>query len=125
MADIFHDFPIKAPRDRVFAAVSTSRGLDTRWTKRSAGEPHEGAEYELWFGPQYDWRAKVTRYVLDTEFELKMVHADSDWLGTRVGFRLELRPGATWVQFYHKGWSSERALSDHLQLLGDVSQSAS
>jgi hypothetical protein len=33
-----------------------------------------------------------------------MTRADDDWLGTRVGFRLEPRDGATWVHFYHTGW---------------------
>lgn len=104
MADILHDFPIKASKERVFRAVSTPQGLDTWWTKRSGGEPHEGAEYQLWFGPEHDWRAKVTRYQQDVEFELEMVQADGDWVGTRVGLRLEPRAGGTWVQFYHTGW---------------------
>jgi uncharacterized protein YndB with AHSA1/START domain len=104
MADIFHDFPIKALPARVFPAVSTPGGLDTWWTKRSAGTAQLGAEYELWFGPGYDWRGKVTRYLPDTEFELEMVHADSDWLGTRVGLRLEPRDQRTWVRFWHTGW---------------------
>src|SRR5262249_40396113 len=65
MADIFHDFLVKAPATKVFDAVSTPHGLDQWWTKRSSGEPKEGAEYELWFGPQYDWRAKVTKCVKD------------------------------------------------------------
>ena len=84
--------------------LSTPPDLDTWWTKRSAGEPREGAEYQLWFGPEYDWRARVTRSVPDTEFELELVRADGDWLGTRVGFRLEERAGCTWVRFHHTGW---------------------
>jgi uncharacterized protein YndB with AHSA1/START domain len=106
VVDILNDFPVKAPLDRVFRAVSTPAGLDTWWTKRSSGEPGEGAEYGLWFGPEYDWRARVKRYAPDTEFELEMVRADSDWLGTRVGFRLEPRNRITWVQFHHTGWPS-------------------
>lgn len=113
MADIFHDFPIKAPLDRVFHAVSTPQGLDTWWTKRSAGSPQEGAEYQLWFGPDYDWRAKVTRYAPESEFEIEMVRADSDWLGTRVGLRLEPRDAVTWVRFYHTGWPS---LNEHYRI---------
>ena len=106
MADIFHDFPINAPSDRVFRALSTPEGLDTWWTKQSAGRPQVGAEYELGFGPGYDWRAKVTRCVPNTEFEVQFVHADSDWTGTRVGVRLEPRKSRTWVRFYHTGWPS-------------------
>ena len=104
MADIFHDFPIKASLDEVFQAVSTPRGLDRWWTLESEGEPTEGAEYQLRFGPQYLWRAKVSRCKPNEHFELTMVDADKDWLGTRVGIRLESRGEATWVSFYHAGW---------------------
>jgi uncharacterized protein YndB with AHSA1/START domain len=106
MPDIFHDLPIKASLDRVFQAVSTPQGLDCWWTERSEGKPTDGAKYELWFEPGYEWRARVTRCVPDSEFELQIVRADDDWIGTRVGFRLEDREGVTWLAFYHTGWLS-------------------
>jgi len=104
MADIFHDFPIKSPVNRVFEAVSTPGGLDQWWTKRSAGQPTLGAEFELWFGPKYDWRAKVAKWVAPSEFELEITKADPDWIGTRVGFQLAGRGNGTQVQFHHTGW---------------------
>lgn len=104
MADIYHDFPVNAPTAQVFQAISSPRGLDAWWTKRSAGEPREGAIYELWFGPDYDWRAKVTRCSPDSDFELEIVRADKDWNGTRVGFHVEDRKGSTSVHFYHRNW---------------------
>ena len=104
MADIIQQFPIKASRQQVFDAVSTPAGLDRWWTKRSAGEPREGAEYELWFGPEYDWRAVVSRCVHGSEFELEIVSAQDDWLGTRVGFVLDEQGGVTQVRFHHLGW---------------------
>jgi uncharacterized protein YndB with AHSA1/START domain len=107
MPDIFHDFPINAAPGRVFRAVSTPTDLDQWWTVRSAGEPRVGAEYELWFGPQYEWRAKVTRCIRDAEFELEITRADNEWLGTRVGFRLDANGGVTQVRFYHTGWPKE------------------
>lgn len=113
MADIFHDFPIKAPPDRVFRAVSTPEGLDTWWTERSSGTPRLGAEYELGFGPGYDWRATVTRCDENAAFQLEMTRADSDWTGTRVDIRLEPRNGGTWVRFAHTGWPS---VNDHYKI---------
>ena len=104
MPDIFHDFPIRAPIDRVFASFATPEGLDQWWTLRSAGEPRLGAEYELNFGPEYDWRGEVTKCVAGREFELTMTRSDDDWAGSRVGVRLETRGDATWVQFSHTGW---------------------
>jgi uncharacterized protein YndB with AHSA1/START domain len=59
MADILHDFPIRASAERVFEAVSAPSGLDQWWTKRANGVVKAGAEYQLWFGPEYDWRAVV------------------------------------------------------------------
>lgn len=104
MADILQQFPIKASRQQVFDAVSTPAGLARWWTKRSSGESREGAEYELWFGPEYDWRAVVSRCVPGSEFELKLVSAMPDWLGTRVGFVLDEQEGVTQVRFHHLGW---------------------
>lgn len=104
MADIYHDFPIKAPRERVYEAVSTPRGLDAWWTKRSSGRAVVGEEYALWFGPNHDWRGRVSRASAPVEFELEIVKADEDWLGTRVGFRLDGPGEQTQVRFQHIGW---------------------
>ncbi len=105
MADILHDFSTEVSPDQVFQAVSTPEHLDHWWTKRSRGEAVEGAEYELWFGPDYDWRATVTRCVPGSEFELELIRAEPDWIGTRVGFRFESTRSGTQVRFYHSGWA--------------------
>jgi uncharacterized protein YndB with AHSA1/START domain len=102
--DILHDFPINAPISRVYSAVTAPAGLDQWWTKKSSGKPARDAEYQLWFGPKFDWRAKVVRAVADKEFELEITKADPDWIGTRVGVTLESGNGATQVRFHHTGW---------------------
>ncbi len=104
MSDIFSDLPIRAPQERVYDVVSTPDGLDAWWTKRSAGQRAKGEEFKLGFGPEYDWRATVTKCVPNSEFELQLVHADPDWLGTRVGFLLDGQADLTRVRFYHTGW---------------------
>jgi uncharacterized protein YndB with AHSA1/START domain len=104
MAEILHDLPIKAPVDRVFAAVSTPEGLDAWWTRQSQGRPQQHEEYVLGFGPDFDWRGRVTRSQPPSDFELELTRADGDWVGTRVRFRLEARDGGTWMQFSHTGW---------------------
>jgi len=112
MADILHDLTIEAPSGRVFLAVSTPEGIDRWWTKRSAGRPSLGAELDLGFGPGYEWRARVTRFVPDSELELEMTRADEDWTGTRVGFLLEARGSTTRLAFRHTGWASP---NDHFR----------
>jgi uncharacterized protein YndB with AHSA1/START domain len=104
MADILHDFPIFAPPERVFEAISTPAGLDGWWTKRSAGEPVPETTYALGFGPGYDWEAAVRSAVPGETIEWEFTTADADWLGTRVGFHLTPRDGFTQVRFHHRGW---------------------
>ena len=62
MANIVQEFTVKAPQDRVFQAMATPEGLAHWWTKTSEGKSEEGSEYNLFFGPEYDWRGRVTRY---------------------------------------------------------------
>lgn len=104
MADILQDLPVKAPIEAVFRAVSAPSGLDTWWTQHARGRPRKGSEYELGFGPQYLWRAKVTRCVANSEFELTLTQADADWTGTTVRFALERRDTLTVLHFSHTGW---------------------
>jgi uncharacterized protein YndB with AHSA1/START domain len=105
--DIVHEFPIVAPIEKVFEAISTPTGLDAWWTKRCSGEALEGATWELGFGPGYDWRAVVTVSRPREEIEWRMTDADDDWVGTRVGIRLAPGDGVTKVQFRHVGWPND------------------
>jgi uncharacterized protein YndB with AHSA1/START domain len=107
MADIIQEFIVKAPAARVMEMFTTPDGLNRWWTKTSAGVAKENAEYTLYFGPGYDWRAKVTRFVPDREFELELTNAHEDWNGTRVGCALTQKQSVTSVLFHHKGWPSD------------------
>lgn len=104
MADILHDFPVFAPASRVFEAVSTPAGLDRWWANAASGEPQVGREFALDFGPAYQWRARVTACEPDNVFELEIVDAMDDWVGTRVRFDLSETNGATQVRFAHRFW---------------------
>ena len=104
MPDITHHFPINAPIDLVFRAISESAGLDQWWTKASEGTPAEGSEYALDFGPGYSWRARVTACVENEVFELRLTDAHEDWKGSTVRLELSERDDMTHVAFRHSGW---------------------
>lgn len=109
MPDILQDLPIDADCADVFRAVTDPAELDGWWTMTCAGQPREGAEYDLGFGPGYDWRARVISADPPRHFELEFVHADADWLGSRVGFRLEQQGDSTLLHFSHTGWRDANA----------------
>ena len=104
MADILQDFPILVPPNRVFEAVTQPSLLDQWWTLRSSGQPTIGATYELDFGPSYSLARFVTRSWPGEAFELRMTHADRDWMDTLVGFDFSPSGSGTQVRFYHRGW---------------------
>ena len=109
MPDILQDFPIRAPIQRVFDAVSSPHGLNQWWTETCDGECTVGASYLLGFGPEYQWRASVTRCEKNTTFELTMAECDADWQTTRVAFTLSPTRDGTHVRFEHIGWPEANA----------------
>jgi uncharacterized protein YndB with AHSA1/START domain len=112
MPEILHTLSIRSSRQKVFEAVSTSKGLDAWWTKSSTGKSELGARFALGFGPGYEWEALVTKYEPGTVFELQMIKADPDWLNTKVGFMLKSENEITQLHFYHSGWQQ---LSEHFK----------
>ena len=107
MANILHELTIEAEPPRIFETITTPEGLDQWWTHSSCGEPQLGSTYTLGFGPEYNWEAKVTRCVENEEFELELVEASDDWIGTRVGFRVAPLGDHAQVSFWHTGWREE------------------
>jgi uncharacterized protein YndB with AHSA1/START domain len=67
MADIIQEFFVKASPTQVMEMFSTPEGLDRWWTKSSSGVAKEGAKFTLYFSPEFDGHAKVTRYVPDRD----------------------------------------------------------
>lgn len=104
MPDIHHCFRVYAPAGRVFECFTTAEGLNAWWTQACRGEPFNGTEYELCFGPGHNWRGVVTACKPCSLFELEIMTTDPDWNCTRVGFTLKSRENFTEVNFYHTGW---------------------
>ena len=73
MFNIYHNFTIKAPKDKVFKALSTSEGLDCWWTKTLNGTPKESEHYQFHYEPNYNWTGIVSKCMLNKAFEWSMV----------------------------------------------------
>jgi len=113
MADIFHSFIINAPIERVFDKISTPKGLDKWWCKKCSGKAKYGEVYDLNFGSDFNWSAKVTKFIENEKFELTMTNATEDWINSIIGFSLIYKNKTTVLNFYHKGWPNK---NDHYRI---------
>jgi len=107
MPDIYHQFEIRGNREAVFDAIAKAEGLNSWWTLEAGGEPVLGSEYRFYFGPEYDWLAKVVEVRSGHEIRWSLVRAMDDWLPTTFGFELADAEQGTTVRFSHTGWTSE------------------
>ncbi len=107
MADIFHYFSINSPVEKVFEILSTPEGIEKWWAQKASGKVGLGETIYLFFEPDYNWTALVSKFKNDEEFELTMQTSDNDWQGSKVGFRLIEKPSETEVHFYHTGWKTD------------------
>lgn len=116
MADVLHQFVISAEPGVVWNYFATGEGLAKWWTASSSGNAEVGSIWQLFFTPEYDWRARVTQCEPGKAFELTLIEAMDDWIGTQVGVTLTDGGGdtpLTVIDFYHRGWAAE---TDHFRI---------
>ena len=104
MPDIQHRFLVKAPITKVFEVFCSEKGLNNWWALECSGKPELNEIYRFYFGPEYDWNAKVIHVMSGKELSWQMVKAMDDWMSTEVGFKLSENNGSTSVYFFHNGW---------------------
>jgi uncharacterized protein YndB with AHSA1/START domain len=97
----------------VFDAISTPNGLEKWWAKTTSGKVAIGETFHLFFEPDYNFTAVVSKYTPVKKFELTMQTSDDDWQGSKVGFYLTKKNNITEVQFYHTGWKED---NEHLRI---------
>lgn len=105
MYTILHDLTIKASSETIYNAVSDPKHLNNWWTLKCEGCPLIGESYQLYFAPEYDWRAEVTLAQFSKHFELTLKECSEDWEPTKFGFTFKpVESQSTMVAFYHSGW---------------------
>lgn len=109
---IFHDLTIQVSPDQIYKGVTSPEGLNSWWTQRATGQPKVGANYQFYFAPEYDWRAKVIRCQANELIYFEMGQSDADWEGTQLRFQLIPKAGSTLTRFEHVGWTSN---NDHFR----------
>ncbi len=104
MHHIYFDLFIQAPKAAIFQAVSSPEHLVNWWPQRCSGEAREGASYNFFFTPEYDWHGEVITCRPNEAFHIKMTSSDADWDPTSFGFDLEELAEGIRLKFWHRDW---------------------
>lgn len=88
MKTIIHVVDINAPREKVYAAISTEEGLSRWWTTQVKADPRVGGVIEFTFNTEFGPRMKVTRLEPPSRVEWECIGGHEPWMGNI--FRLEI-----------------------------------
>lgn len=104
MADILHNLIIKAPKEKVFKAITEQEGLAGWWTADVKAEPKVDSIAEFNFGDNYHNEMRITYLKPNKKVEWECIQGDEEWVGTTFTFELEDRDDHVVLRFGHKDW---------------------
>ncbi len=102
--NIYHDLTIHSTIHAIYSAITEPQHLINWWPKSCSGSPKEGAQYNFYFSPEYNWYGEVVHKDAPYAFYIKMTTSDDDWNSTTFGFDLEQKSDHVLIKFSHKGW---------------------
>jgi len=103
MSEIKHLFHIAVPKEKVYEAITTIKGLSGWWTTQTTGECICGGIIRFRFGSQGN-DMKVISMKKDEWVQWECIAGPEEWVGTRLTFQLNNCEGRTRVRFEHAGW---------------------
>ncbi|HEU5007593.1 MAG TPA: SRPBCC domain-containing protein [Jatrophihabitantaceae bacterium] len=109
MVDILHRVGILAPREKVYAALTTVEGLAGWWTSDTTGD----GVLEFRFGDLGGFDIKVVDVQPQTRVEWEVVGGPEEWIGTTITFDLSQDGDWTIVLFAHAGWREPVEFMNH------------
>ena len=108
---LMHTVLIDADADKIYEALSTSKGLASFWTADSHAEPTVGTIARFGFhGPQLEVR--VDELKPGTFVKWSAAGGFDEWKGTTITWEIVKKDGGNEVRFNHAGWPNELPPSD-------------
>jgi peroxiredoxin/uncharacterized protein YndB with AHSA1/START domain len=124
--DILHQVSIRAPPQRVLAAVTTQPGIRSWWTANCTVKPEIGFVNVFRFNNgnlEFHFRVdqQTPRHVAWTCVRAPKV--PDEWVDTRLTFELAAQDSGTTLRFGHRGWRSiDGAYADCNTVWGELMQ---
>jgi uncharacterized protein YndB with AHSA1/START domain len=100
---IKHLFHIDAPKEKVFEALTTIKGLGSWWTAQTSGDASKGGTIQFRFG-EVGPDMKVTGLKPNESVNWECIASPHGWTGNTLSFNLDENEGKTRVRFSHDGF---------------------
>jgi uncharacterized protein YndB with AHSA1/START domain len=121
MVDIIHRVGIKAPANKVYAAVATVEGVAGWWIKDATGVSDVGGTMTFRFqSPTGEEIGKFDMEVLelipDKRVRWRVKAGPEEWVGTDIEFSLSQQGDFTVVLFGHRNWREAVEFTAHCSM---------
>lgn len=104
MYSIKHLFHINAPKEKVFEALTTIKGLNGWWTNNTTGDCTVGGIIQFRFG-DFGPDMKVKEITPNESVTWECVGENDGWRGHIFSFHLDTNENKTKVRFEQSGWN--------------------
>ena len=121
MAYIKHRVGIKASSEKVYEALSTTKGISNWWTKDTTGESEIGKTIIVRFrtldGDEVgSMHIEVQDLNPEKNIRWKFTDGPPEWIGTEVTFDLHQEGEYSIVLFSHIDWAEEVEFKSHCSM---------
>ena len=100
-------YHINAPREKVFEAISTLKGVSNWWTTQVSGDDRAGGTLQFDFGDFKGPAMKVAEIKANEKLVWECVSSEHGWQGNTFTFLLDENDDKTRVRFSHDGWEEQ------------------
>lgn len=121
MPSIIHRIGMKAPIEKVYAALSTAEGIAAWWTKETSGNSQVGESLEMKFRTPEGtvmggFEMQVVALDKNKSVQWKVKQGPPDWIGTDLHFNLKKEGDFVILQFAHKNWQESTESMAHCSM---------
>src|ERR1700730_15404741 len=105
MTDFFHNVPVNAAPEKVYAAIATQAGMQGWWTRDTTMTAKVGCKAEFGF----DYRGMAIRMTVDgrkpnRSLRLRCSGDHPEGASNTLELRVEPTPDVSVLKFIHRGW---------------------
>lgn len=105
MADILHQFVIRATPAQIYHALTDRKGITQWWTRHATIEPMTNSIAQFTFEHgNLQVNMKVIKLITNRSVVWHCMSGFPEWEDTQISFDLEVKKEGTIVHFAHRGW---------------------